>query len=173
MPYIDANLRPGIDRLFNTAPPADFPKNAGELNYSITIIIKEYFKRGRRYQHVNDIRAALTCVEQLFLSKDIIVELNKDYKAFVYFDAKNSNQLKSVIFNLCREYFMKNTSMEVYAQDDIIGALGNAKDEFYRRVAVPYETYKIKENGDVYADVFDVYGELPPGPRGSGRGPHD
>ena len=34
--------------------------------------------------------------------------------------------------------------------NDIIGALEGAKMEFYRRVAVPYEEQKIKENGDVY-----------------------
>jgi hypothetical protein len=34
--------------------------------------------------------------------------------------------------------------------NDVIGALEGAKMEFYRRVAVPYEDSKIKENGDVY-----------------------
>jgi len=34
--------------------------------------------------------------------------------------------------------------------NDIMGALEGAKAEFYRRVAVPYEDKKIKENGDVY-----------------------
>jgi hypothetical protein len=32
----------------------------------------------------------------------------------------------------------------------VMGALECAKQEFYRRVAVPYEENKIKENGDVY-----------------------
>ena len=32
----------------------------------------------------------------------------------------------------------------------LIGALECAKLELYRRVAVPYEDQKIKENGDVY-----------------------
>ncbi len=36
------------------------------------------------------------------------------------------------------------------AINDILGALEGAKLEFYRRVAVPYEERKIKENGDVY-----------------------
>lgn len=34
--------------------------------------------------------------------------------------------------------------------NDIIGALECAKQEFYRRVAVPYENKKKKQNGDVY-----------------------
>ncbi len=34
--------------------------------------------------------------------------------------------------------------------NDVIGALTAAKDEFYRRIVVPYEKKKIKDNGDVY-----------------------
>lgn len=34
--------------------------------------------------------------------------------------------------------------------NEVIGALECAKMELYRRVAVPYEDKKIKENGDVY-----------------------
>lgn len=34
--------------------------------------------------------------------------------------------------------------------NDIVGALEGAKQEFYRRVAVPYENTKISINGDVY-----------------------
>jgi hypothetical protein len=34
--------------------------------------------------------------------------------------------------------------------NDVMGALEGAKQEFYRRVAVPYEDHKIKENGEVY-----------------------
>lgn len=34
--------------------------------------------------------------------------------------------------------------------NDVVGALEGAKLEFYRRIAVPYEEGKIKENGDVY-----------------------
>lgn len=34
--------------------------------------------------------------------------------------------------------------------NDVLGALEGAKLEFYRRVASPYESKKIEENGDVY-----------------------
>lgn len=34
--------------------------------------------------------------------------------------------------------------------NDIVGALEGAKAEFQRRIVVPYEDSKIKENGDVY-----------------------
>jgi len=35
-----------------------------------------------------------------------------------------------------------------------MGAMESAKQEFYRRVAVPYENKKIIENGDVYPKEF-------------------
>ena len=34
--------------------------------------------------------------------------------------------------------------------NDVLGALEGCKQEFYRRVAVPYEESKKRENGDVY-----------------------
>jgi hypothetical protein len=34
--------------------------------------------------------------------------------------------------------------------NDALGALEGAKLEFYRRVVVPYEDWKMTENGDVY-----------------------
>lgn len=34
--------------------------------------------------------------------------------------------------------------------NDVIGAIEGAKQEFYRRVAAPYEDAKIEENGDVF-----------------------
>lgn len=36
--------------------------------------------------------------------------------------------------------------------NDVLGALEGAKQEFYRRVAIPYENAKIKQNGDVYGE---------------------
>lgn len=34
--------------------------------------------------------------------------------------------------------------------NDILGALEGAKQEFYHRIARPYEESKIRQNGDVY-----------------------
>lgn len=38
--------------------------------------------------------------------------------------------------------------------NEVIGVLECAKQEIYRRVAIPYEDQKIKENGDVYPDTL-------------------
>lgn len=60
-----------------------------------------------------------------------------------------SGQLNYSITKLIRFYYL-NHGKGYQAINDIVGALENAKLEFYRRVAVPYEDKKIKENGDVY-----------------------
>ena len=62
----------------------------------------------------------------------------------------NAGQLNFLISKLMVEQLGKEVH---YARiNELIGALECAKLELYRRVAVPYEDAKIKENGD----VFDV-----------------
>lgn len=47
-------------------------------------------------------------------------------------------------------HYMKVNGLCYSSINGVIGALEGAKLEFYRRVAVPYEEKKLKENGDVY-----------------------
>lgn len=37
--------------------------------------------------------------------------------------------------------------------NDVVGMLNCVKDEYYRRVAVPYENQKAHDHGDVYGDL--------------------
>jgi hypothetical protein len=46
--------------------------------------------------------------------------------------------------------YLRGKPLSYQLINDVVGALEGAKAEFYRRVAVPYENAKIKENGDVY-----------------------
>ena len=46
--------------------------------------------------------------------------------------------------------YIKVNGLSYQTINDIIGALEGAKAEFYRRVVVPFEDLKIKENGDIY-----------------------
>lgn len=50
---------------------------------------------------------------------------------------------------LIRDYIADH-GLSYQVINDIVGALECAKQEFYRRVAIPYEDKKIEENGDVY-----------------------
>jgi hypothetical protein len=61
----------------------------------------------------------------------------------------NAGELNYAITVLCIEYL--TTRGKCYASiNNVLGALEGAKQEFYRRVAAPYEDTKIKDNGDVY-----------------------
>ena len=58
-------------------------------------------------------------------------------------------ELNFMITHLCLDYLHK-AGLGYDTINDIMGALSSAQAEFYRRVAVPYEDKKIKENGDVF-----------------------
>lgn len=47
-------------------------------------------------------------------------------------------------------FYLKEHGLSYQTINDILGALEGAKQEFYRRVAVPHERKKMKSNGDVY-----------------------
>ena len=77
--------------------------------------------------------------------------------AYGVLPAENAGQLNYQITELILMYLDNseapiNEKPKVNYQllNDVIGALEGAKAEFYRRVVVPYEDLKIKENGDVY-----------------------
>lgn len=63
-------------------------------------------------------------------------------------------ELNFLLTNICIEYFKrKSDGVPSYTfVNDVVGALECAKQEFYRRVAIPYEEKKIIENGDVYPE---------------------
>lgn len=62
---------------------------------------------------------------------------------------QSAGHLNYKITTILQEYILyKGLSYQTI--NDIVGALEGAKLEFYRRVAVDYETLKIQENGDVY-----------------------
>lgn len=54
------------------------------------------------------------------------------------------------LFTLFSTWYVKNKGLSYQTINDVLGALEGCKQEFYRRVAVPYEQEKIKANGDVY-----------------------
>lgn len=62
---------------------------------------------------------------------------------------ENAGDLNFKITSLIKTYIDIN-GLCYQNINDILGALEGAKQEFYRRVAVPYENSKIKLNGDVY-----------------------
>jgi len=67
-----------------------------------------------------------------------------------YFKPENVGELNYLISYICNEY-MNQEGLRYQTINNIIGVLECAKQEFYRRVATPYEDLKILENGDVYS----------------------
>ena len=63
--------------------------------------------------------------------------------------AKTAGELNYLFTELITQYCEEN-KLSYQTINDVVGALEGAKLEFYRRVAVPYETAKIAQNGDVY-----------------------
>jgi len=61
----------------------------------------------------------------------------------------NSGELNYKITQLLIEYLNKK-DLSYKTINDIVGAIESSKQEFYRRVVIPYEDAKIKQNGDVY-----------------------
>lgn len=47
-------------------------------------------------------------------------------------------------------FYLKQKGISYNSINEIIGVLDCCKMEFYRRVGVPYEDKKIKDNGDVF-----------------------
>ena len=63
--------------------------------------------------------------------------------------ARTPGELNYLITRLCTEYIAGNgESYQTY--NDVIGALECAKQEYYRRMVIPYEEKKKQINGDVF-----------------------
>lgn len=61
----------------------------------------------------------------------------------------NPGELNYIITSLFDSY-LEEHGLSYATINSIIGAVECAKMELYRRIAVPYENIKIKENGDAY-----------------------
>lgn len=61
----------------------------------------------------------------------------------------NPGELNFLITKIIKRY-IDIKGLNYTSCNDVIGVLTACKDEFYRRVVVPYENAKIIENGDVY-----------------------
>lgn len=62
---------------------------------------------------------------------------------------QNVGELNYLISLTCKTY-MINEGLSYKSINDVIGVLECVKQEFYRRIAVPYEDKKIEQNGDIY-----------------------
>lgn len=61
-----------------------------------------------------------------------------------------SNGELNYLITTLAQYYLEKHGTSYNTISDVIKAMECAKLEFYRRVVIPYEDQKIKENGDVY-----------------------
>lgn len=73
---------------------------------------------------------------------------NKD-KVRAGFHPKTAGELNYYLTVGIQDY-LRRKEHNYQTMNDIMGAIEGAKMEFYRRMVVPYENNKIRENGDVY-----------------------
>lgn len=77
------------------------------------------------------------------------------------YTAATPGELNYAITRLCDLYIV-DRELNYTNINAVMGALECAKQEFYRRVAVPYEDLRRKENGDVYRSLTTVGVRLDP-----------
>lgn len=63
--------------------------------------------------------------------------------------ARNTGELNYLISALAADYIRLN-GLSYQTISEVRAAMNDASQEFYRRVAVPYEDEKLAQNGDVY-----------------------
>jgi len=63
---------------------------------------------------------------------------------------RNPGELNYQITHAINNYLQTWSNLDYIGINEAIGVLECVKQEFYRRIAVPYENQKIEENGDVY-----------------------
>lgn len=61
-----------------------------------------------------------------------------------------AGELNFAVTTIVQRFTAARGGVSYQVINDALGALEGAKQEFYRRVAAPYENRKIQENGDVY-----------------------
>jgi hypothetical protein len=76
MPYITQQRRNALASTLTPKP--DTAKNAGELNYAITLLLIQYWQEHGRYQAINDISGA--CTEALAEFRRRVVGKYEDTK---------------------------------------------------------------------------------------------
>lgn len=64
----------------------------------------------------------------------------------------DAGELNYTLSRICDTY-LQVKGKNYQNLNEIIGVLECVKQEFYRRIAAPYEDIKIRENGDVYGKL--------------------
>lgn len=75
-------------------------------------------------------------------------DIRKEFQALADITPITAGELNYCITRLC-DHFLGG-AVTYRSLNEVVGVLECAKQEFYRRVCVPYEDKKMSQNGDVY-----------------------
>jgi hypothetical protein len=85
--------------------------------------------------------------------------LDNGLHAMLQYMPVDAGELNYVLTRICDTYV--NTKGKNYQNlNEVVGVIECMKQEFYRRVIIPFENIKIDENGDVYGKITSK--PLPP-----------
>lgn len=84
-----------------------------------------------------------------YIRKEDRVRFEKTFRALHEAGRLNSPGELNYIFTVIINHYLLGKGANYQAINDALGALEGCKLELYRKVAVPYEEEKIKENGEV------------------------
>jgi hypothetical protein len=59
----------------------------------------------------------------------------------------NTGHVNYIVYSIMKEWFYRRAGYRTI--NDVAGVLNNVAAEFYRKIAVPYEDEKCKQNGEV------------------------
>ncbi len=79
-----------------------------------------------------------------YIDRDVRMRLDNGAKP------ENAGELNYLVTKLIDDYLQSGGTLRYAHINEVVGVLECAKQELYRRVAVPYEDKKIRESGDVY-----------------------
>ena len=86
-----------------------------------------------------------------YISKELRLVVDKRIKDLAAAVKECGKDNRAGVLNYSISMLLKDLYALKYAEvNEAVGMLECAKQEYYRRVAGPYEDKKIKENGDVY-----------------------
>ncbi len=86
-----------------------------------------------------------------YISKELRLVVDKKIKDLAESVKECGKDNRAGVLNYSISMLLKDLYALKYSEvNEAVGMLECAKQEYYRRVAGPYEDKKIKENGDVY-----------------------
>ncbi len=159
MPYILEADRQSIDARMKSDGLSWAPKNAGEMNYAMTMIMDNYFvaNDGPRYAHLNNLVGAMEVVKieglpglrqihRVEWDQEVDTVSGDVWEHGISWTPKTIRQFAIFV----GVSFLSANNGKRFSKFEIAGCLQCCQMELYRLIGGPYEDKKLAENGPAY-----------------------